>query len=282
MDKNHDTIKEMLGPIAHHPEYMDAINITTFDPAAEFGKMPPSLVQETLTERYAKDTMPNLRADMYRSVILYNYGGIWMDADTLLMRDIAPLVGEDWAYLVQGKRGAIEGALLSASRPRSHFANEYLITTVMRAPPIEELPEHPKPILVDIFDKDPVHSTMHVLPPCFMDSDPVPASRDMAVLTSGATLGSRFFGETVARHYQGFFSVGVQEALEDESTGDVSALQQDVTAEADYVGEEKSVATTPYWAYHWRGNFGAAWVPGSLADVAERTFMKKLKLLRKH
>ena len=30
-----------------------------------------------------------------------------MDADTVLMQDVAPLLGEDWAYLVKGKEGAV-------------------------------------------------------------------------------------------------------------------------------------------------------------------------------
>jgi hypothetical protein len=104
LDKSDSAIHDMLGPIARHPEFMDAINITTFDPKAEFAKVPVTLARDVLEERFKKDTMPEVRPDLYRSVILYNYGGLWMDADTVLMQDVSPLLGEDWAYLVNGKK----------------------------------------------------------------------------------------------------------------------------------------------------------------------------------
>jgi len=275
--------REMLGPIAHHPEFMDAINITTFDPKVEFEKVPPTYARETLIERYKKGTMPNLRSDLYRSVILYNYGGLWMDADTVLMQDVAPLLGEDWAHLVKGKEGAIEGALLSASHPKSHFMNEYLINMVMREAPMDD-EEQQKPLLVEIFNSDPAHTTMHVLPPCFMDSDPA-VSTETAVLSSDASPGSIFFGKAVAEPYREFFSIGIQDAVQDNSTGDVSVLQDASLAQPasdDEDEEDKPAPTTPSWAYHWRGNFAAPWSRGSLADVAERTFMKKLQLKKFH
>merc|ERR1719198_999377 len=139
--------------------------------------------------------MPELRPDLYRATILYNYGGLWMDADTVLLKDVAPLMGEDWAHLVKGKEGAVEGALLSTSKPKSHFATDYLISMVMREPPIDAEIEKHKPLLVEIFNNDPAHTTMHVLPPCFLDSEPV--SKGVAVLTSDASPGSNFFGKAV-------------------------------------------------------------------------------------
>jgi len=278
LDKQDKTIQEVLGPIAHHPEYMDAIKITTFDHKAEFAKVPPSLAKATLTERYEKHTMPSLRSDLFRSVILYNYGGMWMDADTVLMQDVSPLFGEDWAHLVNGKEGAIEGALLSASKPASHFANAYLISMVMRDTPLDG--EKQKPLLVDIFNNDPAHTTMHVLPPCFLDSEPLPDTSETAVLSSGASLGSVFFGKPVAEPYRAFFSIGISDALKDTSSGDVSVLQDmaSLTPPVDDDDDDKPAPTSPVWAYHWRGNFGASWARGSLADVAERTFMRKLRL----
>lgn len=280
LDKQHKTIQEVLGPIAHHPEFMDAIKITTFDHKAEFAKVPPSLAKQTLTERYEKHSMPSLRSDLFRSVILYNYGGMWMDADTVLMQDVSPLFGEDWAHLVNGKEGAVEGALLSASKPNSHFTNAYLISMVMRDTPLDG--EKQRPLLVDIFNNDPSHTTMHVLPPCFLDSEPLPDTSDTAVLSSGASLGSVFFGEPVAEPYRAFFSVGIADAVKDASSGDVSVLQDMSSltplAAVDEDDDDKPAPTSPVWAYHWRGNFEAPWARGSLADVAERTFMKKLRL----
>ena len=40
-------------------------------------------------------------------VLLYNYGGLWMDSDVLMIRDLAPLLEEDLefsvGYLPSGK-----------------------------------------------------------------------------------------------------------------------------------------------------------------------------------
>jgi hypothetical protein len=285
LDRNDKVIKEMLGPIAHHAEFMDAINITTFDPKAEFAKVPPTLARETLAERYKKDTMPELRSDLYRAIILYNYGGLWMDADTVLMQDVAPLLGEDWAYLVKGKEGAVEGALMSASRPKSHFTNAYLISMVMREPPIDFEMEKQKPLLAELFNNDPAHTTMHVLPPCFVDGDSAPVTAGTAVLSSGTSLGSDFFGKAVALPYREYFSFGVADAMKDNSTTEVSVLQDPSfvrPSDSDHEQEDDEAPTSPSWAYHWRGNFGAPWARGSLADVAERTFMRKLQLKNHH
>jgi len=288
VDQNSETMKEMLGPIGHHPELMDAINITTFDPKVEFLKVPPTVARERLEEHYKKDPNPEIRSDLYRAVVLYNYGGLWMDADTVLMQDVAPLFGEDWAHLVRGREGAIGGGLLSASAPKSHFTNAYLISVVMREPPMDDDEKKAqKPLLVEIFDNDPAHTILHVLPPCFLDNEPSQESADnVAVLASDAGVGgSVFFGKSVAQPYRAFFSSGIEEASSDNSTSDVSALQETPANENkadDDDDKDKGPAQAPTWAYHWGGNFAAQWARGSLADVAERTFMKQLKLHQVH
>merc|ERR1719271_1841280 len=124
----------------------------------------------------------------------------------------------------------------------------------MREPPIDG-EEEQKPLLVEILNSDPAHTTMHVLPPCFMDSDPSYASADTAVLSSDASPGSIFFGKAVAEPYRAYFSIGIQDATQDNSTGDVSVLQDASLAQPasdDEDEEDKPAPTTPSWAYHWR------------------------------
>jgi len=283
LDNHNSSLREILGPIAYHPELMDAINITQFDPKIEFAKVPPTFARETLNQRYKSNEMPALKPDLIRSVILYNYGGLWMDADTVLLQDVAPLLGEDWAYLVAGRQGAIEGALLSASKPASHFTNEYLISYVMRQPPIHAEQTKEQPLLVELFNRDPSHTTLHALPPCFFDSDTHTDSVE-AVLVADASTRSNFFEKVVAEPYREIFSVGIRDALQDGSGAEASVLQGPAFAryanpEQDQDDDEKqSASTSPSFAYHWRGNYASPWVTGSLADVAERTFMKKLNI----
>jgi len=281
MQRNNETMKDILGPIIHHPELMDALNITTFDPKLELAKVPPTFARMTLEDRFKKDTLPDLRSDLYRSMILYNYGGMWMDADTVLMQDIAPLLGEDWTHLVKGKEGAVGGSLISVSQARSHFATDYLISMVMRDEPLDG--EVQKPVLVEIYNNDPAHTTMHVLPPCFVDVEAEHASQaDAAVLSSGASPGSSFFGTAVPEAYRSVFADGIKDAIKDNSTQEVSVLQDSLFQRNDNDDDdEQKPAQSPTYAYHWRGNFNAEWARGSLADVAERTFMMKLGLNKK-
>jgi hypothetical protein len=286
LDNRNSSLREILGPIAYHPELMDAINITQFDPRAEFAKVPPTLAKETLKERFKKDEMPHLRPDLIRSVILYNYGGLWMDADTVLLQDVGPLLGEDWAYLVQGKQGSIEGALLSASRPASHFASEYLISYVMRQPPLETDMKKERTLLDELFGNDPSHTSLHVLPPCFIDSD-ADAPTEAAVLAADSPSGSSFFSKAVAERYSARFSVGIRDAIRDNSSAEVSVLQGPAFlpysgSTQDDVDDKPPPPLSPSFAYHHRANFGASWAKGSLADVAERTFMKKLNIHGQH
>lgn len=282
MDRHSDVMLNILGPLNSHPEMLDAINITTFDPQHEFAKVPPSVARERLHERYEQDAMPMLRPDLYRAVILYNYGGIWMDADTILMQDVVPLMGEDWAYIARGKEGAVEGALLSSSRPRSHFANEYLMNMIMKDEPLFSNTAEEKPILVELFESDPDHANFHVLPPCFVDAEPS-QSVDAAVLAADVVPETQFFGRSVPSSYREYFLLGIEDAEQEAANSTDASGTTKGAAVALELPDEKfgthSIAS-PSWAYHWRGNWNAPWKQGSFADVAERTFTKKLRLPR--
>lgn len=37
-------------------------------------------------------------ADVFRLLILWHYGGVWMDIDTILLRDLSPLLGSEFMY----------------------------------------------------------------------------------------------------------------------------------------------------------------------------------------
>lgn len=291
LDKTDPLLQDLLGPLRSHPEMLDAINVTKFNPDQEFRKVPPTIARERLHERYEQDTMPMLRSDLYRAIILYNYGGLWMDADTILMQDVVPLMGEDWAYIARGKEGVVEGALLSSSAPFSHFSNQYLMNMIMREEPLFKeitngVPKEDKSILDEMSDNDPDHLNFHVLPPCFIDADPAQREADAAVLASDATPDSSFFGRSTPSSYRDYFSAGIEEA-EQEDNGNGNATSTAAAAlELPAVQEEimgrsfGKQEMSPSWAYHWRGNWDAPWRKGSFADIAERTFLKKLKIVR--
>jgi hypothetical protein len=39
-----------------------------------------------------------LEADLFRALVLFRHGGVYVDADVLLLRNLGPLLGEEWAY----------------------------------------------------------------------------------------------------------------------------------------------------------------------------------------
>ena len=53
-----------------------------------------------LVHIYQSQEIVKSQSDLMRSVLLYNYGGAWMDTDVLLVQDLSPILEEDWAVLM--------------------------------------------------------------------------------------------------------------------------------------------------------------------------------------
>ena len=45
-----------------------------------------------------KDEMSYVDSDLFRLIILHNYGGVYYDADVILLRDLAPILSREWLY----------------------------------------------------------------------------------------------------------------------------------------------------------------------------------------
>jgi len=45
------------------------------------------------------DALAYLEGDLFRLIALYNYGGIYVDADVILLRDWSPLLYEGFEFL---------------------------------------------------------------------------------------------------------------------------------------------------------------------------------------
>ena len=54
----------------------------------------------TLLNIYESQEIASSMSDLMRSMLLYNYGGAWMDSDVLLVQNLAPILEEDWAVLM--------------------------------------------------------------------------------------------------------------------------------------------------------------------------------------
>jgi len=64
------------------------------------------------------------KSDLLRFAVLYHYGGLWFDTDTLFLNDVRPLMGLDFVY-VAGSR--YNGAVMGASTVQSTFINAVIV-----------------------------------------------------------------------------------------------------------------------------------------------------------
>ena len=58
------------------------------------------------------DSQGYLRGDLMRLLLLHNYGGVWVDADVLLLRDFAPILGQQFVYKWGSHCNELNGAVM--------------------------------------------------------------------------------------------------------------------------------------------------------------------------
>ena len=62
------------------------------------------------------DSHGYLRGDLMRLLLLHNYGGVWLDADVLLLRDLSPFLGQQFLYKWGGHCDELNGAVVRMFR----------------------------------------------------------------------------------------------------------------------------------------------------------------------
>jgi len=78
--------------------YTDLVEFRVYDPLEESKGTP--LEGETFHLNWGHDEDPFhwMRSGVFRFLVLYKYGGIYMDVDMVLLRDFKPILGQDFAY----------------------------------------------------------------------------------------------------------------------------------------------------------------------------------------
>lgn len=64
----------------------------------------------------ATDHLGWLQSDLFRILILYKYGGVYVDQDVILLRSLAPLLGNEWMYQWGSELDKINGAVMHMRR----------------------------------------------------------------------------------------------------------------------------------------------------------------------
>lgn len=247
-DVNHPALRA-LDPILADARYAGKVEVLRFDPAEQFAQVPGTdLLRETLMKLYNTDNELASKSDLQRIILLHNYGGVWVDTDVLLVNDFGPLTGDDWVYL--GFADFINGALLSVSKPQSEFVRAYLMATLMTGLTYTkkgDLYRFGPHLLTNISKDAAMNSTFRVLPACFFDGG------------WNHVDGSTLEEARGAVRWDDFFTRPAQQAQ-------ISYITP---------GEQGSRLT---FAYHWHGHWDVPIARGSLAEVAERAYIKRLGL----
>ena len=113
-EQDHKNPPDWLAHLLRDERYRHRLQITYFD----FMSLKDLPTKEILAEAF--QTVPTLanKSDLRRFALLYNYGGLWFDTDTVFINDVSPLMGLDFVY-VAGSR--YNGAVMGASVPKSRF-----------------------------------------------------------------------------------------------------------------------------------------------------------------
>ena len=91
-------VQEIFGPFFQNPAYAKSIKISQFVPDKECSKVFPTTpgMASTLRDIYEAQTNPTSISDLMRVTVLHNYGGAWIDSDVLLIRDMTPILEEEF------------------------------------------------------------------------------------------------------------------------------------------------------------------------------------------
>ncbi|CAO3684666.1 unnamed protein product [Rhizopus stolonifer] len=84
---------------------------------------PDTLVRGTALEPYVKEIWG--RTNLLRMLVLYQYGGVWFDLDTMFIRDMSPLFEHEWIAQGGCRSDPFTGALFHFHR-QSPFVCEIL------------------------------------------------------------------------------------------------------------------------------------------------------------
>ena len=138
----------------------DVVKVRAYDAAEE-------LKRAEIVVPPAKDSMHWVDSDLFRLVVLHNYGGFYVDVDTLLLRDFTPLSGFEWFYMWGSSCTWMNGALASL-RQESPTARR-LLTALAATPAKPESTDWGASLYASVY-AELNRTAFSVLPTCWFDA----------------------------------------------------------------------------------------------------------------
>lgn len=250
VEGTHPLIQEIFGPLMG--QYGKYIEIKKFDASAEIKKVCSHYESEKstgeltaeLVKTYESQSIVASKSDLMRAILLYNYGGAWMDSDVLLVQNLAPMLEEDWAVLMYAD--FVNPATLSVSRPDSPFITAWM-GNILALGVNKSWAAYGPFMITDMtaeIQRSVANATFHVLPPCFFEGA---LSRDAHQPNQVAPLWDNFF----------------------------SRLNRSLRSQVAYIDPSTKHST---FGYHWHNRWNQKIVDGSVAAEAEKMYCKRLNI----
>ena len=123
-----DDVQPLLSAAAQH------VQVRVWDALSELLASNTLLSGSAAWYASIDDSRGYLRGDLMRLLLLHNYGGVWLDADVLLLRDLSPLLGQQFFYKWGGHCDEFNGAVVRMFR-RSALSSRFL-DTLYHTPPL--------------------------------------------------------------------------------------------------------------------------------------------------
>jgi len=244
-DPSNARLRSALDPVLADDRYAKRVTVSFFNASKEFQSITPDPnASKLFIQLYEGNKLLASKADIMRIALLHNYGGMWVDADVLMVNSFAPLAGEDWAYL--GQDNFINNALLSVSRPRSNFIRGFMAHAVLKC--LDEAESGPdkniyrfgpdmlKTIFQEVGSNPAEVEFFHVLPTCVFDG--------VWAMEKNAVGWDQFYKDVATPEQVKYISPGVG----------------------------------PPFGYHWHGRWHIPITSGSVFDEAEKLYKHKLAL----
>lgn len=252
VEGTHPLIQKIFGPLMD--QYGKYIEIKKFDAAAEIKKVCSHYESEKskgeltveLVKIYESQSIVASKSDLMRAILLYNYGGAWMDSDVLLVQNLAPIMEEDWAVLMYAN--FVNPATLSVSRPGSPFITAWMGNILALGVNKSWAAYGPSMItgMTAEIQRSLANATFHVLPPCFFEGP----------LSMAAHLPHQ-----LATGWDNFFSPRLDRSLRSRQVA--------------YIDPSNKHST---FGYHWHNRWNKKIVDGSVAAEAEKIYCKLLNI----
>ena len=103
-EKDYNSPPRWLSTLLAHSSYGKRLRIENWD----IGKLNTDDLQpdflETFKHAYENLAVPASRSDVRRYSVMYHYGGLWFDTDTVYIADVRPLMGYDYVNIADRQK----------------------------------------------------------------------------------------------------------------------------------------------------------------------------------